>query len=251
MELEVNLGKASDSSEAKKNPRGRPKRGSANGSKHPTRRNLLATTIQLFEEFRAEDLTIEQILQASGVSKGSLYHHFRDGQDLIDEALLTRYAIGIDDNIAQIESALSQAHSKEEAALIFRAITRDSQRSNLRDRRSARMALLLRADNDKIFAERLAREQKRLTDALKIQIEQMQARGWLRTDIDAEAGALLIQAYSIGRRAGQITEDLVSEEKWNDIINKVIEQGLIGLTHAESKAIDASESQLLNLVAPS
>ncbi len=223
----------------------------AQGLDHPTRQALLDVAQRILEKNPAATPSIDEILKASGISKGSLYHHFNDGQDLIDEALLTGYAFGVDDNIAQIKSALSQARGKEEAALIFRAITRDSQRSNLRDRRSARMALLLRADNDKTFAERLAREQKRLTDALKIQIEQMQARGWLRTDIDAEAGALLIQAYSIGRRAGQITEDLVSEEKWNDIINKVIEQGLIELTHAESRAIDASESQLLNLVAPS
>ena len=223
----------------------------AQGLDHPTRQTLLDVAQRILEKNPAVTPSIDEILKASGISKGSLYHHFKDGQDLIDEALLTGYAFGVDDNIAQIKSALSQARGKKEAALIFRAITRDSQRSSLRDRRSARMALLLRADNDKTFAERLAREQKRLTDALKIQIEQMQARDWLRTDIDAEAGALLIQAYSIGRRAGQITEDLVSEEKWNDIINKVIEQGLIGLTHAESKAIDASESQLLNLVAPS
>ena len=234
MKIESSSGRASDPSGASKSPRGRPKKGSASGSEHPTRRNLLTTTIQLFEEFSAEDLTIEEVLQASGVSKGSLYHHFKDLGELLDEAMLTKFSMGVDEHIALIETVLQTASSQKEVLEGFRTVTRISQRSSLRGQRSFRMNLLLRADREPALAKKLALEQQRLTDALEAQIKRMQLLGWLRSDFNARAGAILIQAYSIGRRVDQIVEDTVSEENWNTLIFQVIEQGLMGLSADES-----------------
>jgi len=234
MKIEASPGRASDPSGASKSPRGRPKKGSASGSEHPTRRNLLTATIQLFEEFSAEDLTIEEVLQASGVSKGSLYHHFKDLGELLDEAMLTKFSMGVDEHIALIETVLQTASSQKEVLEGFRTVTRISQRSSLRGQRSFRMNLLLRADREPALAKKLALEQQRLTDALEAQIKRMQLLGWLRSDFNARAGAILIQAYSIGRRVDQIVEDTVSEENWNTLIFQVIEQGLMGLSADES-----------------
>jgi len=234
MKIEASPGRASDPSGASKSPRGRPKKGSASGSEHPTRRNLLSATIQLFEEFSAEDLTIEEVLQASGVSKGSLYHHFKDLGELLDEAMLTKFSMGVDEHIALIETVLQTASSQKEVLEGFRTVTRISQRSSLRGQRSFRMNLLLRADREPALAKKLALEQQRLTDALEAQIKRMQLLGWLRSDFNARAGAILIQAYSIGRRVDQIVEDTVSEENWNTLIFQVIEQGLMGLSADES-----------------
>jgi len=234
MKIEASPGRASDPSGASKSPRGRPKKGSASGSEHPTRRNLLSATIQLFEEFSAEDLTIEEVLQASGVSKGSLYHHFKDLGELLDEAMLTKFSMGVDEHIALIETVLQTASSQKEVLEGFRTVTRISQRSSLRGQRSFRMNLLLRADREPALAKKLALEQQRLTDALEAQIQRMQDLGWVRSDFNGRAGAILIQAYSIGRRVDQIVEDTVSEENWNTLIFQVIEQGLMGLSADES-----------------
>jgi len=234
MKIEASPGRASDPSGASKSPRGRPKKGSASGSEHPTRRNLLTATIQLLEEFSTEDLTIEEVLQASGVSKGSLYHHFKDLGELLDEAMLTKFSMGVDEHIALIETVLQTASSQKEVLEGFRTVTRISQRSSLRGQRSFRMNLLLRADREPALAKKLALEQQRLTDALEAQIKRMQLLGWLRSDFNARAGAILIQAYSIGRRVDQIVEDTVSEENWNTLIFQVIEQGLMGLSADES-----------------
>ena len=236
MKIEASSGRASDPSGASKSPRGRPKKGSASGSEHPTRRNLLTATIQLFEEFSAEDLTIEEVLQASGVSKGSLYHHFKDLGELLDEAMLTKFSMGVDEHIALIETVLQTASSQKEVLEGFRTVTRISQHSSLREQRSFRMNLLLSADREPALAKKLALEQQRLTDALEAQIKRMQLLGWLRSDFNGRAGAILIQAYSIGRRVDQIVEDSVSEEDWNTLIFQVIEQGLMGLSADESSS---------------
>ena len=240
MEVEPNQEEASDSSETKRNPRGRPKRGTAIGNEHPTRRNLLTSTIQLFEVLSPEDITIDEVLQACNVSKGSLYHHFRDFADLLDQAMLAKFSMGVDEHIALIESVLQTANSQREVLEGFRTVTDISQQPSLRDQRTFRMNLLLRADREPALATKLAVEQQRLTNALEVQIQRMQVLGWVRSDFNARAAAVLIQAYSIGRRVDQIAEDSVLQGDWNTLIYQVIEQGLMGLSTDESSTASAT-----------
>jgi AcrR family transcriptional regulator len=243
MTSDTNLGTASESSEISKSPRGRPKRGSATGNEHPTRHNLLNATIQLFEVLSPEDITIDEVLQASNVSKGSLYHHFKDLADLLDQAMLARFSMGVDEHIVLIESVLQTASSQREVLEGFRTVTDISQQPSLRDQRTFRMNLLLRADREPELATKLALEQRRLTDALEVQIQRMQVLGWVRSDFNARAAAVLIQAYSIGRRVDQIVEDSVLQGDWNTLIYQVIEQGLMGLsTNESSTALAATAS---------
>jgi hypothetical protein len=101
------------------------------------------------------------------------------------------------------------------------------------------MAKILRAERDPAFAEKLSLEQVRLNNAFSAQILRMQEKGWFRDDFDPTAGALLIQSYTLGRRLGQITADIVTEDAWNTIIFRIIEQGLMGLTVEASASLDA------------
>ncbi|MGA0170765.1 MAG: hypothetical protein ACO3JV_13890, partial [Pseudomonadales bacterium] len=165
--------------------------------------------------------------------------HFEDGRALIDEALLRMFSSGVDEHAGFIAQILGSADTQLEAALAFRLLTIDSQRSDLRDRRSSRMAKILRAERDPAFAEKLSLEQKRLNDAFSAQIVRMQEKGWFRDDLDPSAGALLIQSYTLGRRLGQITADIVTEDAWNTMIFRIIEQGMMGLTVEASASLDA------------
>ena len=222
------------------NPLGSPRKLDADQvPDHPTRARLLETTIKLLEQQSPEELQVDSILRASGVSKGSLYHHFEDGRALIDEALLRKFSSGVDEHAGIIAEILGNADTQLEAALAFRLLTIDSQRSDLRGRRSSRMAKILRAERDPAFAEKLSLEQIRLNASFSAQILRMQEKGWFRNDFDPTAGALLIQSYTLGRRLGQITADIVTEDAWNTIIFRIIEQGLMGLTVEASASLDA------------
>jgi AcrR family transcriptional regulator len=207
---------------------------------HPTRTRLLETTIELLEQQSPDEVQVDAILKASGVSKGSLYHHFEDGRALIDEALLRKFSSGVDEHAGIIAQILGSADTQLEAAFAFRLLTIDSQRSDLRYRRSSRMAKILRAERDPAFAEKLSLEQIRLNDSFSVQIVRMQEKGWFRDDFDPAAGALLIQSYTLGRRLGQITADIVTEDAWNTMIFRIIEQGLMGLTVEASASLDAN-----------
>src|SRR5205807_5756191 len=59
-----------------------------------TRRQLVEVATRLFAEQGYEDTSTEQVLRETGVSRGSLYHHF-DGKDRLFEAVVEHVEQGV------------------------------------------------------------------------------------------------------------------------------------------------------------
>ena len=53
---------------------------------HPTKSSLIHCAADLLDKYRFDEITVEMVLDRSGVSKGSLYHHFEDLDELMDIA---------------------------------------------------------------------------------------------------------------------------------------------------------------------
>ena len=90
---------------------------------HPTRQTLIATVIELLETTSPEDIRVEQVLTPSGTSVGSLYHHFNDLADLIDQAMITRYTADIDISIAALAEVVRTATDRQSLLEGFRQST--------------------------------------------------------------------------------------------------------------------------------
>lgn len=73
---------------------------------HPTKVALLATAISLLDEQSPESITVGDVLTESGISSGSLYHHFGDLDNLIESAMVVRFARGVDWSIDVLRNAL-------------------------------------------------------------------------------------------------------------------------------------------------
>lgn len=58
---------------------------------HPTAVKLLEITVDLLDEIPIDALSIAAVLERSGVSHGSLYHHYADFPDLVEQAAVHRY----------------------------------------------------------------------------------------------------------------------------------------------------------------
>jgi AcrR family transcriptional regulator len=57
-----------------------------------TRRRLVAVARELFGEHGYEDTSVEDVLAASGVARGALYHHFQSKAELFDAVAETVFA---------------------------------------------------------------------------------------------------------------------------------------------------------------
>jgi len=211
------------------NKRGRPRKHQAQGDDHPTRDALIRAALALLETLHPEEITLDKILVASGVSKGSLYHQFSELDALIDEALLLDFSRGVQADIAAIAHLTAQAQSKIELAQGLRVVTRISQDPALKHRRLRRASLILRAQRDRVLSQKLIALQNTLTQALSRLIEAGQNKRWIKQSFSPRAAATLIQAYSLGRLIGQIEGNELPPSEWNAMINTIIEQGMMGL----------------------
>ncbi len=191
---------------------------------HPTKACLLTTVIGLLDTQPLESITVDVVLRESGVSKGSLYHHFEDFPDLLEHALVQRFALGVDQSIDTLSRVVRSSTTREAAFEGIHQATRDTTSAALAGRRFERTKLAGFSRDNPRLSKKLAIEQWRLTSALAELFREMQGKGWMNKDFDAHAAAVLIQAYALGKIVDDIVEEKVDEEAWNRLINKLIDR---------------------------
>jgi len=189
---------------------------------HPTRERLIEVVVDLLAVKSPEDISVDEVLHASGISKGSLYHHFVDFSDLIDVALARQFAHYVDVNIDQLAALTTQVTTLDEFWAGIAAMSVQTQSPENRPNRYARLQVVARAARNEAFRQLLSEEQTRLTEALTDLFREGQIRGWLAKDFDPKAAAILIQAYTLGRSLDDVTDEPVDPQKWTDLIVRLV-----------------------------
>ena len=177
----------------------------------------------MIDELPYEELSAGELLRRTGISKGSLYHHFEDYSDVLEAAYLRRFFINIETAVASMEYAMDSAATKDELFAHMRELTQASQDRARAPFRFERARLLGKAERNDRFRVALGAMQQRQTDAFAAAISRAQEKGWVRTDIQARTIAVFIQAYSLGRIIDDITENPMDDEDWNNMINLIAE----------------------------
>jgi AcrR family transcriptional regulator len=198
-------------------------------SGHPTKTKLIDTAVELLKNSPRSQISSDLILQTSGISKGSLYHHFEDLDELLETAMLVRYTDWIDSSIELIMQIIARSKTPKDIYDNLVELTRFTQDPKRRSERIYRAEILGLAENSPRLAEKLAHEQQRLTDALTDIIRDTQESGYFRKELDPHAVAVLIQAYTLGKVVDDYSLNAVDPEKWNELINLVVRRVFIGL----------------------
>lgn len=193
---------------------------------HPTKQLLLTTAVSLIDEFGPQGFTVENLLDASKISKGSLYHHFEDFHDVIEQAQVSRFARFVDEDIRVLTTLLSTAKSREELGQRFGEIVLASASPGRAEARADRASIVGLSRHSKKFADALAIEQQRLTDSLADVAREMQERGWISADLDVVVLATFVQAYSLGVVLNDVTEKPISMDRWATFVGRMLSQSL-------------------------
>ncbi len=193
-------------------------------SQHPTRERLIAVTVDMLDDCGPGDISVDEVLGVSGISKGSLYHHFTDLADLVDEALAYRFAHYVDLTVASIVPIVTNSKTRDEMFAGIARVTVATQSPDSRPNRLERVQTVGRAARNPHLRQLLNFEQQRLNGALADLIHEGQNKSWISSDFDALAAAVLIQAYTLGRSLDDITEPHLDPEKWIQLINRLVEK---------------------------
>jgi AcrR family transcriptional regulator len=191
---------------------------------HPTKSSLIECAADLLDKYRFDEITVEMVLDRSGISKGSLYHHFEDIYHLLEGAMIVRYARYVDTNITALQSLLTTAKTGEEFYLGLSQLSAITQGEGMKRARQERALTIGRAITSPRMSVLLQGEQQRLTDALVQLIKDAQVRKLCNAEIDAHALAVLMQAWTLGKIVDDLSESPVNNDAYLSLVNRVIRE---------------------------
>lgn len=191
-------------------------------SRHPTKVTLISTVVAMLDEMAFEEIRSEDVLERSGISKGSLYHHFQDFSDLLSAALVFRFSQEVDFQIDFYSMTLANARNEEELFQGIAAVNDATQKIESKGIRLERARVLALSEANPTLAQALAFEQDRLTEAIVDLIAESINKGFVKSNIDPRAVAVFFQAYSLGKVVDDIAGVKVDHEEYMKLLNLVL-----------------------------
>ena len=185
---------------------------------HPTKSRLIETTAELLESQFPEDIQVDEILEKSGISKGSLYHHFEDLGELLEAAQVSRYAGWVDRSIGLIVPVLSSARNRDDIIEGLKTLTKYTQSPEYKATRFTRARALAKSETSSRFQRALGLEQERLNVALQDLVEEAKNKGLFKASLDSHVVAVFIQSYTLGKIVDDIVPVPMGQENWDNFI---------------------------------
>jgi AcrR family transcriptional regulator len=194
---------------------------------HPTKRLLVETVSKLLEQKSATQISAEEVLEISGISRGSMYHHFVDLDDLVETTQVWGYSKWVDGSIKFMYDFVITAKSKDELLDALRKLTEITQSDERKTARAQRALALATCASNERMARKLAPEIQRLTDAIADVTEEVKNKGLFKPSVDAHALSTFIQAYTLGKIVNDFNPDPVSEGDWIEFVMAIVEGSFI------------------------
>ena len=188
---------------------------------HPTKVRLTEAAATLIDEHGSQGFTVEQLLEASNISKGSLYHHFEDFHDVIRQAQVLRFARYVEEDIEALTRVLLAASSREDMFGRLDQISRATHDAARSGRRADRIEILAGARHSEKMKNALAPTQSRLTGAIADLVREMKAKEFVSEDLDPGSVAVFIQAYSLGLIVNDVSNESIDMDKWHLMISRM------------------------------
>jgi len=192
-----------------------------------TRERVVEVVARLLEDGGEDAVRVDEVRDRSGVSIGSIYHHFGDRNGLIVAAQVRRFARYAEAEIAALSEIVQRSSGIEQFRAVLRTLTLATSSELRASERWSRLGVLASTVGRPELDREVRAIQTRLTDEFQAHVAQGQARGFFRSDLDARAVALFVEAYSLGLALNDLDEHPVSEEEWERVVWTVLDQLLI------------------------
>jgi AcrR family transcriptional regulator len=158
---------------------------------------------------------IQEISAKTGVSIGSIYHHFGDRDGLIRATYVHNFAANIHDDIARAKRFLDRMHSTKDMAEHYDEMTSflvDHFKHVSADKRAN---IIGNTTGRPLLRAALAEVQHGLTEQLTEVMQIMHDREMLKPHLSPRAAAVMILGMLHGRIVAEIDTNPVSDHDWN------------------------------------
>lgn len=194
---------------------------------HATKQLLLDTVLVMLETVNPGSITSDQVLAKARVSTGSLYHHFEDFGDLLEQALCIEYEKFTQRTIDMLFMANEQATTLQEWAEGVQAARRISHGPLYRRNRTLRVWAVAQASLNDRMRLNLGQAQDRLNEQFARFVSEAQAIGWVPLNLNPLAVAVFVQAYSFGSVIDDIALAPLGDIEWIKLLDLVTQKTFV------------------------
>ena len=177
----------------------------------------MAAAVDSFARLGYQGTSIDRIAREVGVTKGAVYYHFRDKEDLLFEA--------VKDRIGGFERDVLRAIPPTDDAVtaLRRVVDSCFFHATVSNHRRFIMTLMIEAlDTHPDLSARFAKVLRRMRTFLSDIVRRGQERGELRTDVEPEVAATTFMAGIMGAEIQHYQSP--TEVQLRDILDALIDQ---------------------------
>ncbi len=179
---------------------------------------VIEATIKAIEAHGEASVRIDDILQETGISKGSLYHHFGGREGLIAAARVMQFSRFVAEDAKNIRETLTKTTTLEEFVAATSALVQTGNSAERERARHNRLSVIASSHGRPDLRESLALQQHSHTETIADAVRYGQKMGWIRTDIDARAVAVFVQGYNLARVLLDLDTEPVTTEDWEQVV---------------------------------
>ena len=169
---------------------------------------------EILDEGGEASLRLADVSRRSGVSIGSLYHHFESREGLIRAARERQFLQSLPTDADAVADLLATATSPEQFAERLELIILTTQTPDRAANRLRRVELIGAAAARPELLEAISATQTMVLDVGEALAAAFQERGFLREGIEPRSLALFVQAITLGRVLGDLDQRGVDQEAW-------------------------------------
>lgn len=186
-----------------------------------TRQRLIDATLEVITEHGVEAVKVVDIAERADTTTGSLYWFFKSRRGLVNAALAEQFAKQMRIVIDVIAAVMEQGDITIDMLFEQRFDVSDPK---LVTARRQRIDVLAAALSDPELRTEVAAIQREVIQAATKVVEDAQARGFARTDVDAYSYALYIQSMTVGFAIADLAPDLMPDlENWWGVSRLIVE----------------------------
>jgi len=193
-----------------------------------TMERALGVVGEILDEGGEASLRLADVSRRSGVSIGSLYHHFESREGLIRAARERQFLQSLPTDADDIADLLATATTPEQFAARLEQIIRSTQTQERAANRMRRVELIGAAAARPELLEAISATQTMVLDVGEALGEAFKERGWLRDGVEPRSLALFVQAITLGRVLGDLDQRGVDQEAWIQLVLSALD-GMLAL----------------------
>jgi len=187
-----------------------------------TRERLITVTIGLIDTHGEWGVKLEEVLEQSGASASSVYHHFGNLRGLVEEAQVRRFMEARYFDVVHFRDGVASVSTRAELRALLDSYLRGLLAESRRSGRARRLSALASSQHNPEMRARLSGVERESLDDIVAGLGDLQERGLIGPDVDTVAVAAVASGMLFSRSLTELIGDATLQDRWDETVVRIV-----------------------------